>query len=195
VERPDDHLTVRETVLLAIDAAGGTLEGRTAVQKLCYFASLALGEDLGHQPHYYGPYSRAVEVALENEAFAGDLEESMRKFFSTWTGREGRSYTYTLTEQGNEVVAEISEAKPEAAARVNAVVKRLGELVPGYRQHPLSLAAKVDLILRQRGSMMADQIPVVAKGLGWEVNDDEVAEAVRILVGIDRVAPPETTSS
>ena len=82
MERPEDHLTVRETVLLVIDAAGRTLEGRTAVQKLCYFAGLALDEDLGHSAHYYGPYSREVEVALENESFAGDLDETMRKFVS-----------------------------------------------------------------------------------------------------------------
>ena len=42
MERPEDNLTVRETVLLVIDAAGGTLEGRTAIQKLCYFAGLVL---------------------------------------------------------------------------------------------------------------------------------------------------------
>ncbi len=80
MERPEDNLTVRETVLTVIAAAGGTLEGRTAIQKLCYFAGLVLDEDLGHRAHYYGPYSREVEVALSNEAFAGDLEETMRSF-------------------------------------------------------------------------------------------------------------------
>jgi uncharacterized protein YwgA len=193
VERPPENLTARETVLLVIDAAGGTVEGRTAIQKLCYFAGLALNEDLGHRAHYFGPYSREVEIALENEAFAGDLDESMRKFVYNSTGREGRAYTYELSDQGNEVTAEIRAAKPVAAERINTIVKRLGELVPEYRQHPLSLAAKVDLILEQQGSMSADQIPAVAKGLGWEVNDDEVAEAVDILVGVGRVAAPETT--
>lgn len=191
MERPADHLTVRETVLLVIDAAGGTVDGRTAIQKLCYFAALASNEDLGHRAHYYGPYSREVEAAVENETFAGDLDETVRTFFSQWTGREGRHYTYALTEQGKDFTAQIREAKPDAAGRIEPIVKRLGELVPGYKQHPLSLAAKVDLILRQQGAVMADQIPTVAKGLGWEVNDEDVAEAVNILVGIGRVAQPD----
>jgi hypothetical protein len=193
VERPDDHLTVRETVLLVIDAAGGKIEGRTPIQKLCYFAGLAINEDLGHRAHYYGPYSREVEVAVENETFAGDLAESMRTFNAS--GREGRQYTYELTDQGKKFVKEIRTGKADAAARVAPIVQKLGELVPGYRQHPLSLAAKVDLILRQQGALMADQIPAVAKGLGWEVNDDEVAEAVHILVGIGRVGTPETPAT
>ena len=165
MERPKEHLTVREAVLMVIDAAGGAVEGRTAVQKLCYFAGLSLGVDLGHCAHYYGPYSREVEAALENETFAGDLDESMRTFHSTWSAREGRHYTYELTDQGRGVVAEIRAAKP-AAARVAPVVESLGALVPGFRQYPLSLAAKVDLILRQQGgTMMAEQIPDVHRAL------------------------------
>jgi len=195
MERPEDNLTVRETILMVLEAAGGTLEGRTAIQKLCYFAGLVLDEDLGHRAHYYGPYSREVELTLANEAFAGDLDESMRSFYSAYSGREGRVYTYTLTPQGQDVVAEIRNAKAPAAARVDRIVAQLGALVPGYQQHPLSLAAKVDLILRQQGAMMADEIPGVAKSLGWEVSDDEVAEAVKILVGLGRVAPPEPTSA
>ncbi|MEX2196535.1 MAG: hypothetical protein WD844_14725 [Thermoleophilaceae bacterium] len=186
-------MTVRETVLLVIEAAGGKVEGRTPIQKLCYFAALALDEDLGHRAHYYGPYSREVEVALENETFAGDLDETMRTFNAA--GREGRQYAYELTDQGREFVEEIRVSKPGAADRVAPIVKQLGDLVPGYRQHPLSLAAKVDLILRQQGSLMADQIPAVANGLGWDVNDNDVAEAVHILVGIGRVGTPETPPS
>ena len=194
MERPEDHLTVREAVLTVIAAAGGALEGRTAVQKLCYFAGLALDEDLGHRAHYYGPYSREVEVALSNEAFAGDLEESMRSFSNAYTGKEGRAYKYALTPQGDEVVAGIRDTKAPAAERVERIVGQLGKLVPGFQQHPLSLAAKVDLILRQQGALRATEIPAVAKRLGWEVSDPEVAQAVTILVGLNRVAPPETAS-
>jgi uncharacterized protein len=186
VERPEEHLTVREAVVLVIDAAGRRVEGRTAVQKLCYFAGLALNEDLGHSAHYYGPYSRDVESALQNESFAGDLEENVRSF-SGWSGREGRAYTYTLTGQGQQVVRELRQQHPEAAERIERIVKRLGELVEGYRQHPLSLAAKVDLILRQQGETTADQIPALARGLGWDVTDDEVTQAVNVLVGLGRV--------
>lgn len=187
MERDQEHLTIRETVLLVIDAAGGTIEGRTAVQKLCYFAGLALDEDFGHRPHYYGPYSRQVEAALVNEAFAGDLEETARTF-SGWSGRDGKAYTYAMTSQGVDLVADLRRDKPEAAHRIDEIVRRLGELVRGYKQHPLSLAAKVDLILRQRDEpAAASEIPELARQLGWKVTDDEVAWAVDILVGLGRV--------
>lgn len=187
MERPDLDLTVRETVLLVVDAAGGVDVGRTAVQKLCYFAGVRLNEDLGHRPHYYGPYSREVEDALLNESFAGDLEETMRTF-TGGSGRTGRSYSYRLTDQGAELVAELRRDKAQAAERVRDIVGRLGELVPGYRQHRLSVAAKVDLILRQRGGgATTDDIPELARQLGWTVSDEEVDRAVDILVALGRV--------
>ncbi len=52
----------------------------------------------------------------------------------------------------------------------------------------LSLAAKVDLILsQQREPITAARIPEIARGFAWEVDDDEVATAVEILVGLDRI--------
>jgi hypothetical protein len=170
-----------------VAAAGGAIEGRTAVQKLSYFSGEATGQDLGHRAHYYGPYSRAVEAALTNSAFSGDLEETMRSFAS------GRAFNYKLTEQGAEVVAELREEHAEAAREIDTTVQRLGELVPGYYQYPLSLAAKVDLILGQQGGTIeASAIPVMARNLGWEVSDEEVERAVEILVGLDRVTTSES---
>jgi hypothetical protein len=177
---------------MVIDAAGGSIEGRTAVQKLCYFAGLALNEDLGHTAHYYGPYSRDVEAALQNESFAGDLDENLRSFSSP--PGEGRAYTYGLTEQGQEVVADLRREKADAVERIDKIVRRLGELVPSYKQHPLSLAAKVDLILRQQGEATAAQIPELARGLGWKVSDPEVTQAVEILVGLNRVEQPSAAT-
>lgn len=184
--RVDEALTVREAVLLVIDAAGGEVDGRTAVQKLCYFAGIVLNEDLGHRPHYYGPYSRAVEAALGNEAFAGDLEETSRPFASR---RGGRTYHYELTEQGRELVTEIREKSPEPASRIDMIVKRLRELVPDLHQRPLSLAAKVDLIVvEQGGATPQTEIPKLAHGLGWQVSDEDVESAVQTLVGLGRLS-------
>jgi hypothetical protein len=107
-------------------ANGGVVEGRTVIQKLCYFAGLALDEDLGY-------HARGVE----------------------------------------------------------RIVGELGRLVPGFHQRPLSPAAKVDLILRQQGAMLATEIPAMATRLGWKVSDDEVTHAITILVGLNHVAPPQ----
>lgn len=188
MERAERTLTVREAVMLVIDAAGGTVAGRTAVQKLCYFAGLSINQDLGHRAHYYGPYSRKVEEALINESFAGDLVESVRTFESG-QGRDGKAYTYETTPQGAALVVELRANHPGPGGQIDEIVQRLGEQVPGYAQHSLSLAAKVDLILRQRHNepAAAEEIPDLARQLGWQVTDHDVEHAVEILLGLGRV--------
>lgn len=178
-------LTVREAVLLVLDAAGGSISGRTAVQKLCYFGAQTLGLDLGHRAHYYGPYSRQVEAAVANETFAGDLEEHAEPFEY---GREGRTYHYQITSQGREIVQQLRADHPFEAAALDEMARSLGELVPGYRQKELSIAAKVDLIVHsQNEAVPAAAIPALARGLGWQVDDEDVDRAVGILVRLERV--------
>jgi uncharacterized protein YwgA len=188
----DEHLEIRDAVLVIIDAAEGQVQGRTAVQKLAYFAGVAIGRDLGHHAHYYGPYSRPVESALINESFAGDLDETTTTF-SSWSGPEIRQYTYRLTHQGAEAVAEIRETSPCTCACIDQVVVNLKSLVPGLPQHPLSLAAKVDYILaRTSGAPRISEIPWLAKEHGWEVSESDVKAAADILAGLGRVAEPHT---
>jgi uncharacterized protein YwgA len=193
VDRADEHLSVREAVLVILDAVGGVVEGRTAVQKLSYFAALAINEELGHHAHFYGPYSRPVESVLINEAFAGDLEENM-EHYQSWSGPDIRQYTYTLADPGRQAVQEIRKENPELCNRIDKVVGDLGKLVPGLPQHPLSLAAKVDFILRSTGgSAQAAEIPVLAREHGWEVTEHDVEQAAKILEGLGRVAAPGAT--
>lgn len=181
---PDQPLTVRETVLLILDATGDAAIGRTAAQKLAYFSAATLNLDLGHGPHYYGPYSRPVEAALGNSAFAGDLTETILPFSS---GR-GAAYEYRLTDQGRQVVAALRVDHPNEAGRIDALVSQLGQLIPGYHQHQLSIAAKVDLIVaRQDKPISTAEVPALAKGLGWDVSDEDVTAAAATLEELGRV--------
>ena len=190
MEHVDEHLSIRDIVLVIIDAAGGLLRGRTAVQKLAYFVGLALNEDLGHHAHYFGPYSRSVESALINESFAGDIDESVERF-QAWSGPDIRQYTYKLTEQGATTVGELREENPELCQRIDNVVNRLGELVPDLPQHPLSLAAKVDFIVgRQGNTVTVGEIPGLAREHGWQVSSRDVEQAAEILEGLGRVQGP-----
>jgi hypothetical protein len=182
LESAEGNLSVREAVLLVLDAAGGHMSGRTVAQKLSYFAAGAIGQDLGHRAHYFGPYSRQVEASMSNSSFAGDLEESV-----VWFG-SGHQYHYRLTDQGREAVKDLRARHRKNAEAIARTVTRLGQLVPGYPQHWLSLAAKVDLIIEQHGGpTRAADIPKLADELGWHVSPDDVARAVEVLVGLDRV--------
>jgi len=182
MERAEGNLSVREAVLLVLDASGGHISGRTVAQKLSYFAAGAIGQDLGHRAHYFGPYSRQVEASMNNSSFAGDLEESV-----VWFG-SGHQYDYRLTEQGREAVKDLRARHREDAEAITQTVTKLGQLVPGYPQHWLSLAAKVDLIIKQQGGpTRAADIPNLAGELGWQVSPDDVTRAVEVLVGLHRL--------
>ena len=49
-----------------LDASGGSVRGRTYLQKLTYFVTLLADVklELGFDAHFYGPYSEIVENAL-----------------------------------------------------------------------------------------------------------------------------------
>ena len=52
-------------LILTLSAFDGETRGKTRLQKRCFFVSLLAGklEEMGFQPHYYGPYSSEVEDA------------------------------------------------------------------------------------------------------------------------------------
>jgi len=90
-----------EAVLLTLranaeaEAAGGEIMpiGRTAMQKLVYFASLKIGLDAWYYAHYYGPFSEGV--SMEIARLWG--HELIREDAPT---RTKPGYTYTLTREG-----------------------------------------------------------------------------------------------
>jgi hypothetical protein len=51
-----------------------------------------------------------------------------------------------LTSQGEEEVGEIRRRLPRSSERIDKVIERLSVLVPGLRQQPLSVTAKVHFI-------------------------------------------------
>ena len=61
------------------------------------------------------------------------------------------------------MVDQLRRDHPVAANSIAETVRQAGELVPGYWQ-PLSLAAKVDLIVHQQGGVIpASEIPKMAQ--------------------------------
>jgi uncharacterized protein YwgA len=194
VAGPEEHLTPREAVLLVLAAAGGTIAGRTVVQKMTYFAGITLGEDLGHAAHYYGPYSREIERALTHCALAEDVRELIERFPAPdGHGRERRRHTYTLTDQGRTVVEELRVRFRGQSATIDDVVARLDRAVPSRDQHSLSLAAKTDLIVRQRNEPTpATEIPVLARELDWEFSDGDVEQALSVLRSVAPAAAAPT---
>jgi uncharacterized protein YwgA len=176
-----EGLTAREVVLALLDAAPDrTLHGRTVMQKLCYFAGVAIGEDLGHGAYYYGPFSREVDDGLEIAALAGQVKEITVRMAAG--GRDVRQYNYTLTDEGRDTLAALRPMHQEQVDAVQRVLQEVQATVPGLNQRSLSQAAKIHLILTQQGAPVdAGELPAMASQLGWELTRDDVTSTIELL--------------
>jgi uncharacterized protein YwgA len=169
-------------VLLIADAAGGTVGGRTVMQKLAYFSSISLGSTLGHRAYYYGPYSSKVDDALSVASIAGELHETADRM-SDWNGGPDIvRYTYALTDSGRARISQIKEQAPEHWGCIAAAVAAVRRAIPDLNQKMLSSAAKTYLIISDSDDEIDESdIPDLAARLGWELSDEQVATTVSIL--------------
>jgi uncharacterized protein YwgA len=175
-------LSTRDTVLLIIHACGDRVEGRTVLQKLAYFASLALHTGLGHRAHYYGPFSPKVEDALNNAVIAGELHETVERMPDWHGGPDLLKYTYTLDHAGERRVDSLIENHPQAWDRIHGAVTAIQDALPNLDQKTLSSAAKTHLIVSEaEGPVPVEEIPVFARRLGWHLSPTQVTRTVDIL--------------
>lgn len=181
-------MNIRDLLLLIVDAAGETVEGRTIAQKLGYFVGVELGRDLGYQAHFYGPFSRDVEEAFTLGVLAGDLEESVERIPDWYGGPDALRHSYTLSPEGHERVEELKQEYADEAGRIQATVEAIGQAIPQFRQQALSAAAKIHLIVTDQGRPVAPaEIPQLARHLGWQLSQDEVNRTVDVLRRLELV--------
>lgn len=182
MESTERGLTTRDMVLLIADAVGGTVAGRTVMQKLAYFSSINLGSALGHRAYYYGPYSSKVDDALSVASIAGELRETADRM-SDWSGGPDIvRYTYELTETGRARLAQIKERSREHSDSITATVCAVRTAIPDLNQKMLSSAAKTYLIISDSEDDIDEgDIPGLAARLGWDLTDEQVEKTVSIL--------------
>ena len=172
---------IRDVVLLAYKAFGGTIRGKTMLQKRVYFLSLFLRIDLGYEAHYYGPYSEAVATANAEMKSLGFISESAMGWGTDRRGFEMVRYDYTLTEVGSRVADRKAVANAELWQRVEnsaKIVNESGNL--GYME--LSIAAKAYYVLihLKRKATLEDIAEMLPK-FGWSVSDEELTNASKFL--------------
>jgi len=190
VERAERTLTTRDTVLLITRAAGKRIAGRTVMQKLAYFAGLALNTDLGHRPHFYGPYSSAVEDAVSNAVIAGELHETLERMPHWRGGPDLLKYTYDLTEAGDARVERLIAQHQEAWALIRDQVAAIKDVLPALDQKTLSSAAKTYLIITESDRPVVESdIPSLARSLGWDLGPDEVCDTTDLLEQLELIEP------
>jgi uncharacterized protein YwgA len=190
------NLKPRAIVLLAIDAFGGQVGGKTLLQKRLYFTEVLLGENLGldFDAHYYGPYSAVINSELATLKLQGQLREETSNYgILDQSGFEVRRYRYELTDAGKLSLEWIRKNYPQDAQRVNDAAKRVidaGDL--GYMD--LSFAAKSHWVLSKSRKPLADaDIANEAKRFGWQVKPEQVHRGVAFLNQLGLVHPVTTT--
>ena len=155
-----------------------------------YFISVLLNKvkELRYKPHYYGPYSAIVNEANEDLKSLGFIEETV---FSDGSmnnqGFEIARHDFKLTELGEKIAKQKIEKNPSEWEEITSAANQI-ELGGSINYMKLSVAAKAYHILTENNEKISlDDIKLMAKKLGWSVNDGELQDATDYLEKIKLV--------
>ncbi len=180
-------------VKLTLLALGGSISGKTNLQKKVYFLGILTGQldKLGYRPHYYGPYSESVATAVEELKTVGALDQNVTSAFGVdEMGFEHRRYDYSLTADGRRLAEGRKAAFREVWDKLEyavAVLRAAGER--DYMK--LSIAAKTYFMLGKHEAALTDEeLARLSPRFGWRVTAEEVKEAAAYLakLGLIEVA-------
>lgn len=172
-------------IITMLSGFGGHTSGRTLLQKRAFFVALLSGVDPGldFDAHYYGPYSSTVDNTVVQLKNMGFLREEINEFGVMSGGFEMRRYDYRLTEQGEQIAANLSSlpAYQEVLESVHAI-QQAGD--PNYVE--LSIAAKAYFIIsRQNRPMSVPEITKEAEKYNWNIGEQSVKKAVDFLKALN----------
>lgn len=157
--------------------------GRTSLQKVAYFVSQGLHEQLGHRAHYYGPFSEEVEDDVDGLLLTGLIDEKANTLsFQGYGGGPAKRYEYTLTPQGRERLEAIRDAYPDESQALERFIGRLTAAAGGLDQRILSPAAKTHFIAsREQRPVKTSEISEFGRQLGWDIRPNQVVQVFEFL--------------
>lgn len=180
-----------ELVILTLSCSDrGMIAGRTLLQKTLYFLNEKLKLGLDFAPHYYGPYSTEIPEVTSSLKASGMVEEKVETFvpFNFNVAFEPRRYIYQLTDMGNQVADLIRDRDSERAERIKQVIEKMKKLGMSHDYKNLSIAAKMDHILKIEGKpMTTEQILKEAKAIDWKIEKKEAEEAIDFLEKLELI--------
>lgn len=170
-----------DAVLTTIGEAQDENVGRTALQKLIYFASQKEIVEDTYFPHYYGPYSEEVQRTIMSLVSRNFIrEESASAPMTTWPF-DFKRYIYTPTEDGKQVLRIIEEEYPSQYKELSEIIET-SKKVTGLSFLVLSYAAKVHYILRRKElPPNATEIQDEAQKHGWKITQGQMEKAFELL--------------
>jgi len=173
---------VRHVVLFAVEQVDGKPNGKTYLQKLCYFVQRLRGWPLGFRAHFYGPYSDQVAAELSFLTNAGLLNEVRRgSGVAGIGGWEIARFDYSLTDQGRKAAEQLAQRRAAGVDEIRAAIRQV--LDAGEQNYiDLSFAAKTDWILQaESGPMTLEGVTRAATRFNWNVTGTDVGRAADFL--------------
>lgn len=176
-------MNTRDVVLLTIDALGGTVTGRTMLQKVIYFLGILTGttKQLGYRPHYYGPYSSKVDEAVSGLMAIGLIDVHIQR---SDCGFEKITYKFELTEDGKTIVRR-NQTQFGSTMVVYETIARIKGEAEGLNYVQLAAAAQLHYLTKRLKPLQA---------LEW-ADDDDVAIAVQFLQRLNLMDQEENVDS
>lgn len=179
-------MDVYEIIESILDANGGEIRGRTAIQKLVYLAHHTIPqlEVPQYKPHYYGPFSSELGLALEKLVSYSFVSETKIP------GTMNEGHNYRLTEDGQKVIDAIKNEKKEDYEKIKQLVDTCKEFCD-LKIAPLSYASKIFYMLDAQGKdsekLTTKDAVKNAKELGWKVSSDNVEQGAKLLEKLELV--------
>jgi uncharacterized protein YwgA len=174
-----------ESILLTLlYSEKGMIAGRTLLQKTEYFLNEKIGLGIEFTPYYYGPYCTEIADALESLKASGIVNEEIVEYpsFDFHITFEPRKYIYYLTDIGKDIAKFIEEEYGDEAEQIKRSLYEMQKLGMVHDYKNLSIAAKMDHILKLEGKPMTyEEILEEAKALGWKISEDEAKTAITFL--------------
>src|SRR4051794_41134046 len=102
-------MSTYDFVHLVLHAFGGTIQGRTKLQKTVYFVGALTGflENLGYRAYFYGPYSSEVAASVDELRGLGFLRQTtLSSGEIDPKGFEVARYDFSLTPEGSQIAEE-----------------------------------------------------------------------------------------
>lgn len=158
--------------------AADEIPSRTMLQKLVYFVAETSGRTLGFSPYFYGPYSADLQEDVDALVAAGLVEE-LAIPFEPWQPSPFDSVQYRcrLTPEGRTA----SETIPPEVRQATDRVVRAAKDARAWTQSALSLAAKLHHLRKVDPAVRDEDVPELARQLGWRIPDTSVRFAARLL--------------
>ena len=183
-ERP--VLDAMEAIELALIANGGSIKGRTSLQKIVYFISVQVPDNsIDYTHHFFGPYSVDVASGLANLQSLGFVYE-----IPIPAGRH-TGYEYGITNYGREDAKRLDEMYPqEVHERIAKTVRACKEDLAIASAPRLLYAAKVHYVRANHDTQNLekpqneDETCEAARSFGWGLEPENVRSGFELLRGL-----------